>query len=202
LQDYENALAYFDKAAKLNESLDIKDPTPNLSIAKTYSQEGEFFSAARNVLKALSFDQANADTYGQLGIVFFKSRNYEGSILPLKCAVKGCTAQESCDARNGCDAAAGETGVEVKGLDLSPNSVVYYYTYGSVLSALSRPQQNYCPEAMDVFAQVRKGFGNDPNIMPIVQAGEDICQSLAEKIGTSNLVVPTFTPEIIPTAIP
>ena len=202
LQDYENALAYFDKAAKLNEALKIKDPTPNLSIAKTYSQQGEFFNAARNVLKALSYDQANADTYGQLGIVFFKSRNYEGSILPLKCAVKGCTAQESCDARNGCDATAGETGVEVKGLDLSPNSVVYYYTYGSVLSALSRPQQNYCPEAMDVFAQVRKGFGNDPNIMPIVQAGEDICLALAEKLGTAILPIPTSIPEITPTATP
>ena len=117
-----------------------------------------------------------ADTYGQLGIVFFKSRNYEGSILPLQCAVRGCTAEESCTARNGCDAQAGEFGVQVKGLPLSPNTVVYYYTYGSVLSALSRPQQNYCPEALDVFAQVRQSFGGDTNIMPIVQAGEDICQ--------------------------
>ena len=95
LQDYERSLEYFDRAARINEKLGIKDPTPNLSIAKTYSQQGEFFSAARNVLKALQYDQTNADTYGQLGIVFFKSRNYEGSILPLKCAVRGCTPEES-----------------------------------------------------------------------------------------------------------
>jgi tetratricopeptide (TPR) repeat protein len=202
LQDYERSLQYFDRAAKLNEKLGIKDPTPNLSIAKTYSQQGEFFAAARNVLKALSYDQANPDTYGQLGIVFFKSRNYEGSILPLKCAVKGCTAQESCDARNGCDDKAGEFGVPVQGLALSPNSVVYYYTYGSVLSALSRPQQNYCPEAMDVFAQVRQAFGTDTNIMPIVQAGEAICQGLAEKPATPLLSTPTYAPEVTPTATP
>ena len=202
LQDYEHSLEYFDKAAKLNNKLEIKDPTPYLSISKTYSQQGEFFNAARNVLKALQFDQANADTYGQLGIVFFKSRNYEGSILPLQCAVRGCTAEESCTARNGCDEQAGEFGVEVKGLPLSPNTVVYYYTYGSVLSALSRPQQNYCPEALDVFAQVRKSFGEDTNIMPIVQAGEAICQGVAEKMGTPVIAYPTSTPEVMPTPTP
>jgi tetratricopeptide (TPR) repeat protein len=202
LQDYERSLDYFDKAAKLNASLGNKDPTPYLSIAKTYSQQGEFFNAARNVLKALQFDQANGDTYGQLGIVFFKSRNYEGSILPLQCAVRGCTAEDSCKARNGCDEQAGEFGVQVQGLLLSPNTVVYYYTYGSVLSALSRPQQNYCPEALDVFAQVRQSFGGDPNIMPIVQAGEAICQGLAEKMGTPVSSFPTSTPEAAPTLTP
>jgi tetratricopeptide (TPR) repeat protein len=202
LQDYKRSLEYFDKAASLNEQLGIKDPTPNLSIAKTYSQQGEFFSAARNVLKALQYDQANPDTYGQLGIVFFKSRNYEGSILPLQCAVRGCTAEESCTARNGCDAQAGESGVQVQGLPLSPNTVVYYYTYGSVLSALSRPQQNYCTEALDVFAQIRQSFGGDVNIMPIVQAGEDICRGLAEKMGTPVASYPTSTPEATPSPTP
>lgn len=202
LQDYKRSLEYFDKAATLNEQLGIKDPTPNLSIAKTYSQMGEFFSAARNVLKALQYDQTNADTYGQLGVVFFKSRNYEGSILPLKCAVRGCNPEESCEARNGCDEAAGEFGVQVEGLDLSPNTVVYYYTYGSVLSALSRPQQNYCPEALDVFAEVRQAFGGDQNIMPIVQAGEAICQGVAEKMGTPAPRVPTPAPVSSPTPTP
>jgi tetratricopeptide (TPR) repeat protein len=202
LQDYERSLRYFDKAATLNEQLGIKDPTPNLSIAKTYSQMGEFFSAARNVLKALQYDQANADTYGQLGIVFFKSRNYEGSILPLKCAVRGCSPEESCEARNGCDEAAGEFGVEVNGLPLTPNTVIYYYTYGSVLSALSRPQQNYCPEALDVFADVRRSFADDTVIIPIVQAGEAICQGVAEKMGTPGPTAPTFSPVSPPTSTP
>ena len=39
--------------------------------------------------------------------------------------------------------------MKISGLALSPNTVVYYYTYGSVLAALSRPQQNYCDEAIE-----------------------------------------------------
>ena len=96
---YEKSLEYFQKAAQINEQLSVFDPVPYLSIAKTYSQTGDYFAAALNVQKALDYDPGNADTYGQLGIVFFKSRNYEGSIPALKCAVRGCTAAESCDAR-------------------------------------------------------------------------------------------------------
>ncbi len=177
-QLYEKSLEYFAKAARLNEQLGIEDPIPYLSIAKTYSQEGEYFIAARNVQKALEIDPANADIYGQLGIVFFKSRNYEGSIPALKCAIRGCTAEESCDGRGGCG--PNDEPAAVEGLDLSANTVVYYYTYGSVLAALSRPKENYCEEAMLVMGEVEAEFSGDRDIMGIVQAGESICQSLEE----------------------
>ncbi len=173
---YENSLEYFAKAARLNEQLGIEDPIPYLSIAKTYSQEGEYFIAARNVQKALEIDPANADIYGQLGIVFFKSRNYEGSIPALKCAIRGCTAEESCDGRGGCG--PNDEAAAVVGLELSANTVVYYYTYGSVLAALSRPKENYCDEAMAVMGEVKVLFSGDRDIMGIVQAGESICASL------------------------
>jgi tetratricopeptide (TPR) repeat protein len=190
LQDYENSLSYAARAAALNKQLNIKDPIPFLSIAKTYSQQGEFFIAGQNVLKALSFSPGDADIYGQLGIVYFKSRNYEGSILPLKCAVRGCTAAESCEARNGCD--DGDPGTEIKGLSLSPSSVYYYTIYGSVLSALSTKKQNYCTEAMDVFATVRATFSNDATVSGIVQAGETICRDLESSI--NNVTTGTATP--------
>lgn len=177
-QLYESSLEYFSKAARLNEQLGIEDPIPYLSIAKTYSQEGEYFIAARNVQRALEIDPANADIYGQLGIVYFKSRNYEGSIFALKCAVRGCTEDESCDGRGGCG--PNDEKAEVAGLELSANTVVYYYTYGSVLAALSRPKENYCEEAMDVMAEVKAEFSDDRDIMGIVQAGEAICASLNE----------------------
>jgi len=177
-QLYESSLEYFAKAARLNEQLGIEDPIPYLSIAKTYSQEGEYFVAARNVQKALEIDPANPDIYGQLGIVYFKSRNYEGSIPAFKCAIRGCTEEESCDGRGGCG--PNDEPSEVIGLDLSGNTVVYYYTYGSVLAALSRPQENYCEEAMTVMGEVRAIYSNDRDIMGIVQAGEAICQSLGE----------------------
>ena len=173
---YEKSLEYFAKAARINKQLDIQDPIPYLSISKTYSQEGEYFIAARNVQKALEIDPTNADTYGQLGIVFFKSRNYEGSIPALKCAIRGCTAAESCDGRGGCG--PNDVPAEVIGLALSESTVVYYYTYGSVLAALSRPKENYCEEAMLIMAEVKAEFSDDRDIMGIVQAGEAICESL------------------------
>ena len=188
---YERSLEYFAKAAGINDQLGIQDPIPYLSIARTYSQMGEFFIAARNVQKALEFQPENADVYGQLGIIYFKSRNYEGSIPALKCAIRGCTAEESCDGRGGCG--PNDTPAEVTGLALSPNTVVYYYTYGSVMAALSRPQNNMCPEAMSIFAEVKQAFGSDPDIAGIISSGEIICSSL----GVTEASVPTSAPEVM-----
>ena len=186
---YERSLEYFAQAAAINDQLEIEDPIPYLSIARTYSQMGEFFIAARNVQKALEFQPDNADVYGQLGIIYFKSRNYEGSIPALRCAIRGCTAEESCDGRGGCG--PNDTPAEVTGLALSPNTVVYYYTYGSVLAALSVPQDNKCGEAMNIFTEVKQAFGSDPDIAGIISSGEIICNSLGE----TTTVIPTVTPE-------
>jgi tetratricopeptide (TPR) repeat protein len=176
---YDKSLEYFAKAATVNEQIGVQDPTPYLSISKTYSQMGEYFAASRNVLKALSFNSGKADVYGQLGIVFFKSRNYEGSIPAFKCAIRGCTAAESCEARGGCE--DGDPGTQVIGLPLSSDTLVYYYTYGSVLAALSRPQANNCPEAILVFNEIRNSpFGNEPTVLGIIQSGESICQSIRD----------------------
>lgn len=199
---YDKSLEYFEAAARINEQLGVRDPTPYLSIAKTYSQTGDYFAAALNVQKALDYDPSNADTYGQLGIVFFKSRNYEGSIPALKCAVRGCTAEESCEGRGGCS--KGDPGTAVVGLPLSPNTVVYYYTYGSVLAALSRPKDNKCGEAVAVLNEVALAFPGDSDIAGIVDAGRAICASL----GTVSVPAATglpVQPEAItptPTGVP
>jgi tetratricopeptide (TPR) repeat protein len=173
---YIDSLEYFAKAANIDEQLGIKDPIPYLSISKTYSQMGEFFIASRNVQKALSFDPTNADVYGQLGIVYFKAKNYEGSIPALKCAVYGCNAVESCEARE-CDSTT-DPEIIITGLPISNTTVVYYYTYGSVLAGLARTTNDYCTEALRVFSVVRAQYFRDKDIMSIVQAGEQICQSL------------------------
>ena len=197
---YVKSLEYFAKAAKINGQLGVQDPIPYLSIAKTYSQMGEYFIAGRNVQKALDFKPADPDIYGQLGIVFFKSRNYEGAIPAFKCAIRGCTPPESCDGRYGraCDPDYGEAGVDVKGLPLSQNTVVYYYTYGSVMASLSRPQKNYCPEAMKVFQEVQASFSADQIIMGIVQDGETICRS----IGQPTSIPLPFMPGIMTPVLP
>ncbi len=193
---YIKSLEYFDRAAKINSQLGVKDPIPYLSISKTYSQMGEYFIAGRNVQKALDFKPSDPDVYGQLGIVFFKSRNYEGSIFAFKCAVTNCNPPESCFGRYGrdCDADLQEVGVEVKGLPLSDSTVVYYYTYGSVLAALSRPKKNYCPEAAPIFAILRKDYATDPTIMEIVSDGEAICRS----IGQAPTRIPTPNGTVLP----
>ena len=203
---YEKSLEYFDKAARINEQLGVRDPTPYLSISRTYSQLGEFFIAARNVQKALEYEPANADIYGQLGIVYFRSRNYETSIFSLKCATYGCSGEDSCKGRglDRCFPDLDENPDDVTGLAISPNTIVYYYTYGSVLSALSRPRDNKCGEAMNVLSDVRAELRANPRgytdsqqtIISIVQAGEAICQSLVEG-GVPVPLVPTATGEVM-----
>ncbi len=194
-QLWEKSLEYFAKAASINAQLGVDDPVPYLSIARTYSQMGEYFAAARNVQKALVFEPNNPDVYGQLGIVYFKSRNYEGSIPALKCAIRGCDEETSCQARFGTSCAeAGETGVKVPGLKLSASTVVYYYTYGSVLAALNRPQLNYCPEAQTVFNEVKAQFGSDPDIAGIISAGEFLC---TESTPTPQNRTTTGTPSVL-----
>ncbi len=193
-QLYESSLTYFAKAASINAQLNIKDPVPYLSIAKTYTQEGQFFIAARNVQKALEFQPDNADFYGQLGIVYQHSKNFEGSILSLACVVNGCSGEDSCKGRglDACDAA--DPPVTVQPLPLSPGSVYYYDVYMSELAALSKPPQaNYCPQALDVANQLRSaGYDNNPNFPNIaadITTAELICSSLA---GTpSGISTPT-----------
>jgi tetratricopeptide (TPR) repeat protein len=203
-QLYEKSLEYFQKAANINEQLKVQDPIPYLSISKTYTQLGEFFVAALNVQKALEFKPTDPDIYGQLGIIYFKARNYETSIYSLKCATSGCSGEDSCKGR-GLEACTDkEPGVTVSGQDLSPGTVVYYYTYGSVLAALSRPQDNHCPEAMNVLGEVKAVYGSDPDIAGIVSAGEAICSSLGETASSAPTAAAetTISPEATPSSEP
>jgi tetratricopeptide (TPR) repeat protein len=216
---YEQSLEYFDKVVRINEQINVKDPGPHLSIARTYSQLGEFFIAARNVQTALEYEPTNADIYGQLGVIYFRSRNYEGSIFSLECAIYGCSGEASCLGRglDRCFPDLGEDPVTVQGLPISPNTIVYYYIYGSVQAALSRPRANQCDKAYKAFDEVREELEANPDdyvdgretIISIVEAGEEICASLESGIPLPDNSVPTQVgtevgeemaePEITPT---
>lgn len=170
LKVYDTALDYFAKAITINQSNGVEDPLPYIAIAKTYSRDGEFFIAAVNGEKAIAINPTNADTYGQLGDIYVRARNYEGALPVLKCAVVGCSAEEN-----------EVGGVAVQGLELTNFDVAYYYArYGSVLAALSRPEQNYCGEALEILAELRASFGSDPILMDIVAENESICFLLEE----------------------
>lgn len=175
---YDLTLESFAQAVKINDRLGVKDPIPLISIANTYVQLGEFFAAARNVLKAIQFAPDDPTVYGQLGVVYYKSRNYEGSILPLRCAVRGCTAAESCLVRNGGEECDPEevTDIPIKGLEMTNNTVIYYYIYGSVLAGLHQANNGYCAEAMPVFDEIISVFSADETIMGIVKEGVAICR--------------------------
>ena len=148
----------------------------------------------------MEFRPQDPDVYGQLGIIYFKARNYETSIYSLKCAIRGCSGEDSCKGRGLEKCTDDEPGVDVTGLALSPNTVVYYYVYGSVLAALSRPQDNKCPEAMQVLGEVKQAFGSDPDIAGIISAGETICTSLGETTPfvPANPTEGTISPETTP----
>jgi len=175
LKQFDSALEYFDKAAAINEQLGVRDSIPYFSIATTYTQMGEFFSAGLNARKGLNYDPDNADAFGRLGIVYHRSRNYEGAILAFKCAVRGCTEEESCEVRQ----CSPETDimVAVEGLPLTAGTVDYYLTYGAVLSGMHRTSNGFCEEGMDILKLVKADYSGDPIIMQNVVESETICNS-------------------------
>ncbi len=206
-QLFDKSLEYFAKAASINTELQVKDPVPYLSIAKTYSQEGEYFIAARNVQKALDFQPDNADFYGQLGVIYFKSRNYEGSIPALACSINGCSGEQSCIGR-GLEACDDQNpAVTVKGLPLTLGSVDYYQVYFSVLAALGPRDPTYCPEATRVIAMVHSsGYEKDrPDITVNIRAAQLECAPGGESItepGGPTPAGPTPNPAVTSTPFP
>ncbi|MBN1666713.1 MAG: tetratricopeptide repeat protein [Anaerolineales bacterium] len=176
LQLYDQALEYFERAISINNSNGVQDPLPYIAIAKTYSRMGEFFIAGLNAQRALAFDPTNANTYGQLGDIYRRARNYESAQLAFECVVYGCSvtrAQEILDEL--------ELGIEVTApveqMPLLNDEVAWYYAmYGSVLAALSRPSANQCPEALDVLEQVRLAFPENTLLMGLVAENEAICR--------------------------
>ena len=178
---YDLALDAFDQAAKINERLGVKDPIPLTSIANTYIQQGYPLAASTNMLAALNFKPEDAASYGQVGVIYYKARNYEGSIMPLKCAVRGCSAIESCTVRSGgidcTEEEANNPSIIIEGLPLTSNTAIYYYIYGSVLAGMNTDATDYCVEALEIFDEIAAGFSGDDTIMAIVNEGVAICNN-------------------------
>ncbi len=196
---YQKALDFFDQAAKINQRLGINDPTPYIAIAKTYAQMGQFFIAARNAERALLMDPTNPNTYAELGIIYIKARNYEGAVPVLKCAVEGCTAEETGaiikDLQKRFVGFDHLKGTAVQPLPLTDRTVGFYYvSYGSVLAALDR-----CNEALPVLDKVERTYPNDPVLSSIVRENRQICRTLANE---KQAATPTPTPSPSPTPQP
>ena len=190
---YNDALDYYAKAVSINKQIQVDDPIPYLSISKTYIQMGEFFAAGLNVRAALDMLPDNPDIYAQLGMVYRGARNYESSIPAFQCALEGCSADVSCEVRE-CDSEQ-DTPITVTGLPLSASTLVYYYTYGSILAGMDAPGNSYCDTAMNVFAEIRSVYSNDETTMSIIEPSEAICESL-QNADSATSVGPTPNPNI------
>ncbi|OGO15286.1 MAG: hypothetical protein A2Z14_14670 [Chloroflexi bacterium RBG_16_48_8] len=207
LLDYDNALEYFNRAAQINAQLsddpNMQDPVPYIAIGKTYLQQGEFFTAALNMARALVINPSDPDMYGQLGIVYYKARNYESAIPVLHCAVMGCTADESqavlCElgyAECGPEATEGSyLGQNVNGLPLASGSVEYYYTYASALAYYSGTDiaPSGCMDAEAIHEQLLWVYGNDEVVIGIVDENRAICAVVAPSEDLEP--TPTIEPE-------
>jgi len=199
---YETALEYFAKAAGLNNQLGIDDPIPYMAIANTYIRMGEAMAASRNAYRALEINPYNSDTYGQVGVIYYRARNYEGSIQMLRCAVMGCDAEQSCEAREDDPC---ESDIVISPLPLTNTTVLYYYTYGSALAGLHRPGiDDNCAEAAQVFRKIRSQFLDNQDVMSIVTASENICNINPDEVLPTETPAPTQvgTPTPIPTETP
>lgn len=207
LSDFDTALTYYDKAAKINSQLGIDDPTPYLAIGNTYARQGEFFIAALNIERALDIDPSNPNIYGRLGSVYFRARNYESAIPVLKCAVRGCDKPEAgdllCELKIYlCDPGseiALEIGEDVLRLPLSDASVEYYYTYGSALTFYAE-EKDACERAEVIFSELMAVYGRDPIVSAIVEEGRLVCREALASPGlsTESLSTPTQIPSATP----
>jgi tetratricopeptide (TPR) repeat protein len=161
--DAEKALEAYATAARLNPD----NPLPYLSIASTYANEGQFFIAEVNAQTALKKDPTNADIYGRLGVIYYRARNYEGSLPVLKCAVLGCSGADNAEGMR-----LTGTSLSITPLPISPSTISYFYTYGSALAFYGQ-----CPQAEQIFTQIRASPWDDKDVEAILRVGEAICNN-------------------------
>ena len=187
---YNSARASYAKAITINDQLNISDPSPYLAIAKTYAQQGQFFAAALNAQKAIELDPSNADLYGQLGNIYKRGRNFETSIIALRCAVEGCDAAASCQAVLAGSACVGAV---VKPLQLNPNSATYYLDLGSVLSAFAPNKPEYCPEVVSLLTQIKVAYPDNTIITRNADVGLAICSEVTSGLTQTPVITPGVT---------
>jgi len=138
LEQYDRAVEEFNRANALNPG----DPLPNFYISRTYAAIGEYAKAIQFAEQSLKVDPTDPYMYGNLGTMYYKNRQYEDAIKPLKIAVTGGVA---------------DSGEQVSGLPLDYGRVAeYYYTYGLALANLG-----LCGDALPISQTLMAGVKND-----------------------------------------
>ena len=178
LKEYDLAIQYFQRA----QAIDPADVDTYLLISRTYFQTGEYGRASQYLESALELQPENPKLHGQLGMVYFKALNYEGAIDELKCAVDGCdwTTEK-------------KQIVKVSGLPLEKGNLEFYYTYSSVLSALSTPEKPYCQRSLPLIEQIKAFAVGDKIVADILQENINIC-AIASNATPKPIGTPTRAP--------
>jgi tetratricopeptide (TPR) repeat protein len=142
----------FNRANALNPG----DPLPNFYISRTYASIGEYAKAIQFAEQSIKVAPTDPYMYGNLGTMYYKNKQFEDAIKPLKMAVTGGVA---------------DSGEEVKGLPLSYGRVAeYYFTYGLALANLGM-----CGEALPISQTLMEGVKNDEVSVFNAQEMVNIC---------------------------
>lgn len=163
LEQYDRAVEEFNRANALNPG----DPLPNFYISRTYASIGEYAKAIQFAEQSVKVAPTDPYMYGNLGTMYYKNKQFEDSIKPLKLAVTGGVA---------------DTGEEVKGLPLAYGRVAeYYFTYGLTLANLGM-----CGEALPISQALMEGVKNDEISVYNAQEIVNICSGNPTKPGNNN----------------
>jgi tetratricopeptide (TPR) repeat protein len=170
---YNQAINEFNQAATLTP----EDPMPLLYISRAHAAVGEFARAIQYAVRAVELSPADAFLYGNLGTMYYRNREYDKAVEPLRLAVRGGQAS---------------TGEIVAGTPLDyGRAAEYYYLYGL---ALARTGQ--CSEAIQISQQLQKGVANDEVAVYNAQEMINICQETGGKLPT---ITPQPTSQVTPT---
>ena len=175
LQQYDLAVEEFNRANALNP----KDPLPDTYISRTYATIGEYAKAIQFAEQAIKDTPADPFLYGNLGVMYYRNREYNNAIDALRISVQGGTTEDS---------------EPIEGLPLDYGRVAeYYYTFGLALSRMG-----LCGEALQISQMLMQGVQNDEisvfNAQEIINICEEYSQDPA-KLSALSTATPTFDTE-------
>jgi tetratricopeptide (TPR) repeat protein len=166
LEQYDRAVEEFNRANGLNPT----DPLPLTYISRTYATVGEYAKGIQYGQQAININPVDPFLYGNLGVMYYRNRDYPNAIDNLRLAVQGGKAEE---------------GQVVEGIPLDYDRIAeYYYIYGLALA-----RQGECGEALQISQLVINGIPNDEIAVYNAQEMVNICQEAMDS------PAPTATPE-------
>ncbi len=178
LQQYDVAVEEFNRANALNPA----DPLPDTYISRTYATIGQYSKAVQFAEQAVIDTPTDPFMYGNLGVMYYRNREYNNAIDALRISVQGGVSED---------------GEPIEGMPLDYGRVAeYYYTFG-----LSLAKMGECGEALQISQMIMQGVQNDETSVYNAQEMIAICQEYSENPEKLSEVY-TPTPDIEETPIP